>query len=104
MKRRTKENPHHGSSVDEWFAEEESKRPGFLSEVDEEAERMALAHKLRALREAAGLSQAALAKRIGTKPPGIARLESGRFAPRLGVLRKIASALGVRLRIQFDAL
>ena len=101
MKRKATRNPHHGSSVDKWFEEEETKRPGFLAEVDEEVERMALAHRLKELREAAGLSQAALAKRIGTKPPGIARLESGRFAPRIGVLHKVATALGVRLRIQF---
>ena len=87
----------------EWFAEEEAKRPGFLAEVDEEVERMAIAHKLKELRKAAGLSQAELAKRIGTKAPGIARMESGKFAPRIGVLHKVATALGVRLRIQFKA-
>jgi ribosome-binding protein aMBF1 (putative translation factor) len=103
MTKGTKTNPHHGSSVNDWFAEEEARHPGFLAEIDEEVERMALAHKLRELREAAGLSQAQLAKRVGTKAPGIARLESGRFAPRIGVLRKVASALGARLRIDFDA-
>ena len=103
MKRKARKNPHHGSSVTEWFAEEEAKRPGFLAEVDEEVERMAIAHKLKELRKAAGLSQAELAKRIGTKAPGIARMESGKFAPRIGVLHKVATALGVRLRIQFKA-
>lgn len=102
MKRTARKNHHHGSSVNEWFAEEEAKRPGFLAEVDEEVERMAIAHKLKELRKAAGLSQAELAKRIGTKAPGIARMESGRFAPRIGVLHKVAAALGVRLRIQFE--
>jgi ribosome-binding protein aMBF1 (putative translation factor) len=103
MKRTARKNPHHGSSVTEWFAEEEAKRPGFLAEVDEEVERTAIAHKLKELRKAAGLSQAELAKRIGTKAPGIARMESGKFAPRIGVLHKVATALGVRLRIQFEA-
>lgn len=102
MKRKAK-NPHHGASVDDWFAEEETKRPGFLAEVDEEVERMAIAHKLKELRLSAGLSQAQLAKRIGTKAPGVARMESGKFAPRIGVLQKVASALGVRLRIEFVA-
>ena len=102
MKRAARKNPHHGSSVSEWFAEEEAKRPGFLAEVDEEVERMAIAHKLKELRKAAGLSQAELAKRVGTKAPGIARMESGKFAPRIGVLHRVATALGVRLRIQFE--
>ena len=56
MKRKAKANPHHGSSVGEWFDEEEAKRPGFLAEVDEEVERMALARKVKSLRLAAGLS------------------------------------------------
>jgi ribosome-binding protein aMBF1 (putative translation factor) len=103
MKPRTRKNRHHGSSVNAWFAEEEAKRPGFLAEVDEEVERMALAHRLKELRVAAGLSQAELAARIGTKAPGVARMESGRYAPRMGVLHKVASALGVRVRIQFVA-
>ena len=101
MKHKTKANPHHGSSVSGWFEEEEARRPGFLAEVDEEVERMALAHRLKSLREAAGLSQAELARRIGTKAPGIARMESGRFAPRFSVLHKIATALGVHMRIEF---
>jgi ribosome-binding protein aMBF1 (putative translation factor) len=104
MKRKAKKNSHHGSSVSDSFAEEEAKRPGFLAEIDEEAERMAIAHKLRELREAAGLSHVEVAKRIGTKAPGVARMESGgKLAPRIGVLHKGASALGVRLRIQFKA-
>jgi ribosome-binding protein aMBF1 (putative translation factor) len=102
MKRKAK-NPHHGASVNDWLAEEEAARPGFIAEVDEEVERMAIAHKLKELRQAAGLSQAQLAKRIGTKAPGVARMESGRFAPRIGALHKVASALGVRLRIEFVA-
>ena len=103
MKRKTKRNPHHGSSVAGWFEEEETRRPGFLAEVDEEVERMALAHRLKSLRESAGLSQAELARRIGTKAPGVARMESGRFALRLGALHRIATALGVRVRIEFVA-
>jgi transcriptional regulator with XRE-family HTH domain len=58
---------------------------------------------MRELREKAGLSQAQLAARIGTQAPGIARIESGRFAPRLDVLHRIAAALGKRVRIQFDS-
>ena len=89
--------------MNDWLAEEESAHPGFISAVDEEVERMALAHELKGLRQAAGLTQAQLAKRIGSKAPGVARMESGRFAPRIGALHRVASALGVRLRIEFVA-
>jgi transcriptional regulator with XRE-family HTH domain len=44
-----------------------------------------------------GLSQAALAKKVGTKQPSIARLEKGSYLPSLGFLEKIAEALGTEL-------
>ena len=53
------------------------------------------------LRIAKGLSQAQLAKLVGTKQPGIARLESGKTEPKLSFLRRVAEALGYRLEIRF---
>ena len=73
------------------------------AEFAEEFDKLQLARQMRELREMAGLSQAELAARVGTQAPGIARIESGRFAPRLDVLHRVAAALGKRLRIQFDA-
>jgi DNA-binding XRE family transcriptional regulator len=74
------------------------------AEFAEEFDKLQLARKMKELREKAGLSQAQLAARVGTQAPGIARLESGRFAPRLDVLHRIAAALGKRVRIGFDSL
>lgn len=73
------------------------------AEFAEEFDKLQLARQMRELREKAGLSQAELAARIGTQAPGIARIESGRFAPRLDVLHRIAAALGKRVRIHFDS-
>jgi len=39
---------------------------------------------------------------VETKQPSIARIESGRALPRLEVLQRIASALGMRLTIDFE--
>ena len=50
-------------------------------------------------RLAKGMSQAALARKVGTKQSAIARLESGRYNPSLKFLRKIAKALGAKLKI-----
>ncbi len=44
-----------------------------------------------------GLTQAELARHIGTKQSAIARLESGTYNPTIALLKKIADALGVRL-------
>ena len=58
-----------------------------------------LGQQLRALREAQHLSQAELARRMGSTQPAIARLEAGRVAPSLGTLDRAAAALGVELVI-----
>ena len=44
-----------------------------------------------------GITQTELAKRVGTKQPSIARLESGNRIPDLGFLQRVAVALGMHL-------
>ena len=46
-----------------------------------------------------GLTQAVLARKVGTKQSAIARLESGNYNPSLAFLEKVAKALGVQLTI-----
>lgn len=48
------------------------------------------------------MSQKELAKRVGTKQPSIARIESGNSLPGLRLLQKIASALDTELRVKFS--
>lgn len=56
-------------------------------------------------RKNAGYSQAQIAKRMGTKPPSITRLESslssGKHSPSLSTLKKYAEALGYSIEIKF---
>lgn len=87
--------------VAEYIRQRENSDPEFAAAFHEERERLALAHRVRALREAHGLSQSQLAEKIGTQQPSIARLESGRGLPRLEVLQRIASALEMRLIVEF---
>ncbi len=56
-----------------------------------------LAHNIRALREARGLSQAQLAKLSGVPRPTWATLEGGGGNPTLAVLLKVSSTLQVSL-------
>ena len=60
---------------------------------------------VRSMRMGAGLTQAQLAKRIGTSQPTIARLEKGLDVrtPRWDTLQRIASALGRQLKLKFAA-
>ncbi len=64
----------------------------------------ALLRQMVQARQDAGLSQAQVAKRMGTKPPAVARLESslssGKHSPSLTTLRKYAEAVGCHVEIR----
>lgn len=66
-------------------------------------EEFAILNEILAARHAAGLSQAQVAERMGTKAPAIARLESalasGKHSPSLNTLRRYAAALGKRVEV-----
>jgi len=68
-------------------------------------EEFALLDEMLAARREAGLTQAQVAERMGTKAPAVARLEnalaSGRHSPSLDTLRKYAAALGKRVEVHF---
>ena len=52
-------------------------------------------------RSEAGLTQEALAERMGTTQSAIARLEGGRVSPSVETLRRYAEDVGKRLRVEF---
>jgi transcriptional regulator with XRE-family HTH domain len=62
-----------------------------------------IATQIKVLRDERGLTQSALAKATGTQQPGIARLENVNYSKwKTETLKKIARALGVRLKITFE--
>ncbi|QCS48973.1 helix-turn-helix transcriptional regulator [Picosynechococcus sp. PCC 11901] len=69
---------------------------------DMEAEFSLLRQMLKA-RQEAGLSQAEVAARMGTKAPAVTRLESslsnGKHSPSLATLRRYAQAVGCELQV-----
>ena len=78
------------------------RRPGVRVEVERlEREEFALLNVLLKARHEAGLSQAQVAKRMGTQAPAVARLEralaTGKHSPSVATLRKYVSACGKRL-------
>ena len=64
--------------------------------VDEE---YALIEALIRARTAAKLTQAELARRLGTTQSAVARLEGGRVSPSFATLRRYAEATGTRLTV-----
>src|ERR1019366_3343886 len=59
-----------------------------------------LAERVREARERLGITQAELAKRIGSTQPAMARLEAGGSTPSFDTLRRIAAALGLELVVE----
>src|SRR5213080_207528 len=80
------------------------KNPAVRAEYDAQEEEFALLDELLQARRRAGLTQAEVAARMGTKTPAVARLESGggsrRHSPSGATLRKYARAVGCRLEIR----
>jgi transcriptional regulator with XRE-family HTH domain len=77
------------------------KDPAFKAGYDALEEELALASLLIEARTRANLTQAELASKMGTSQSTIARLESGKAAPSLSTLRRLAKATGARLEISF---
>ena len=78
------------------------RRPGVRAEVERiEREEAALLDALLKARQAAGLTQAQIAERMGTQAPAIARLErslaTGKHSPSIATLRRYVKACGRRL-------
>ncbi len=53
-------------------------------------------------RNRVGLTQAELARKMGTTQPVLARLEGGRTRPSMRTLERLARATGTRLLIKFE--
>ncbi len=70
-----------------------------------EREEMPMLDTILKARAEAGLTQAQVAERMGTKAPAVARLEaslvSGKHSPSLATLKKYAAALGRRVEVRF---
>ena len=73
-------------------------------EVQQAYDALEPAYQIARLRIARGLTQAQLARLVGTKQPSIARLESGTSQPSVAFLQKVAAALGTRLELHFVSL
>lgn len=85
-------------SVEAW-KREKLKDPAFKKEYDALEEEFALIGELLRARAQAKLSQAQVARRMGTSQSAVARMESG-HTPSLSSLKKYARAVGRRVQIK----
>ena len=89
----------HDEMINEWMQDF-----AFKKEYDALESEFALFDELIKARNNAGLTQSEVAERMGTKPPAIARLESGggskKHSPSIATLLKYAEAVGCGLEIK----
>lgn len=74
--------------------------PAFRQEYEKADIEYALIESLIRARTNARLSQAELARRLGTTQSAIARLEGGNVSPTLSTLKRYAEATGARLQVE----
>jgi transcriptional regulator with XRE-family HTH domain len=78
--------------------------PNVKAEYDALEPEFALLREMLIARENAGMSQAEIASRMGTKAPAITRLESsltsGKHSPSLATLKKYAEAVNCHIEIK----
>lgn len=83
--------------LDEILAERTERNPDFAGMVDAALDRRRLLHALAAEREDLGLTQVAVAQRMGTSQSAVARIEAGEVDARLSTVERYAQALGRRV-------
>jgi DNA-binding XRE family transcriptional regulator len=78
--------------------------PEVKAEYDAMEDESALFDEFLKARRHAGLTQAEVAARMGTKPPAVARIEAGggskKHSPSIATLRRYAAAVGCKLKIE----
>ena len=83
------------------FLAKAKQRPGFAEAYESLELEYAVASQMLKARAKAGLTQGAVAERMGTTKSAISRLEAaGRHAPSLATLKKYAAAVGCELRVK----
>ena len=97
-KRRIKRRTTNALEIIERITGDDPKLRGMIAEATINAK---VAEMLYAARQRAGLTQAELADRVGTKQPVIARLEAADYEGHsLTMLQRIAAVLGQRLDVR----
>jgi DNA-binding XRE family transcriptional regulator len=85
----------------EAFLKKAAKRKEFRKAYEELEEEYRLTREMLAARSKFGLTQEAVAERMGTTKSAVSRLEAaGKHAPSLTTLKKYARAVGCRLEIK----
>ena len=81
--------------------QEQLKDPEFKKQWDALEDEYALINSLMSARVKSGLTQKELSIRSGIDQANISKIETGVYNPTLNILRKLADAMNMDLRIEF---
>ena len=84
------------------YLKEQLKDLVFKKHYDYYGKQLEIAYQILQLRRKKHMSQAKLAKKIGTKQSNVARMEAGNQNFSIDTLQKLAGALGTDLKIVFS--
>jgi DNA-binding XRE family transcriptional regulator len=86
----------------EAFLKKARKKKGFREAYDSLEEEYLLIREMLSARAKSGLTQEAVAERMGTTKSAVSRLESaGKHAPSIKTLKRYAQAIGCHLQVKF---
>ncbi len=97
----SKTNKYVGPTDFQKDLNEQLKNPTFKKWYDYYGKQLEIAFAVHKLRKSKGLSQAQMAKKIGTTQSNVARMEAGNQNFTTDTLQKIAQALNKELKIEF---
>ncbi|MFA5050626.1 MAG: helix-turn-helix transcriptional regulator [Patescibacteria group bacterium] len=83
------------------YLAEQLKEPKFKKYYDEYGKQLEIAYQILQLRKQRKMSQAELAKKIGTKQSNIARMETGQQNLTISTLQEIAGVFNCDFKTQF---
>ena len=99
MKKAEKRNPHHGSSVDDFFAAD-----GLLEEIEAVAIKRVIALELQLELDRKQMTKTELARRLDTSRSQLDRiLDPSNQSITLNTLMKAAALLGKRLHVSLES-
>jgi len=93
---------HRGTSMDfdfQDYLEEQLQDPEFAKRYSELEPARHIAQQVIMLRQKEGITQAELAKRVGTQQSAISRLENASSVPSLSFVQRVAQALGADIHV-----
>ncbi len=90
------------SDVKKYIHKKEMQTPGFKEKVEIAYENLKLGEEIRQLREAQGMTQEQLAKKMFTTKSAVSRLENHSENVRLSTIEKVAKVFNKKVVINFQ--